>query len=94
MARHHAFDNLATNRGTTLRGIRRCAKTLNLLRAPGIVSPPPLLGSRKIRLGFYVINLTNHGNFNQVYNNVASPNFGRFTEFERRQTAFLLSVVN
>lgn len=51
-------------------------------------------GSRKIRLGFYVINLTNHGNFSQVYNNVTSPNFGRFTEFERRQTAFLLSVVN
>ncbi len=51
-------------------------------------------GSRKIRLGFYVINLTNHGNFKQVYNNVTSPNFGRFTEFERRQTAFLLSVVN
>jgi hypothetical protein len=57
--------------------------------------PPGLhFGSRKIRLGFYVINLTNHGNFNQVYNNVTSPNFGRFTEFERRQTAFLLSVVN
>ena len=52
------------------------------------------LGSRKIRLGFYVSNLTNHGNFNQVYNNVTSPHFGRFTEFERRQTAFLLSVVN
>ncbi len=52
------------------------------------------LGSRKIHLGFYVINLTNHGNFSQVYNNVTSPNFGRFTEFERRQTAFLLSVVN
>ena len=57
--------------------------------------PPAFhLGSRKIHLGFYVINLTNHGNFNQVYNNVTSPNFGRFTEFERRQTAFLLSVVN
>jgi hypothetical protein len=57
---------------------------------------PPWLhfGSRKIHLGFYVINLTNHGNFNQVYNNVTSPNFGHFTEFERRQTAFLLSVVN
>jgi hypothetical protein len=52
------------------------------------------LGSRKIHLGFYVINLTNHGNFSQVYNNVTSPNLGRFTEFERRQTAFLLSVVN
>jgi hypothetical protein len=52
------------------------------------------LGSRKIHLGFYVINLTNHGNFNQVYNNVTAPNFGHFTEFERRQTAFLLSVTN
>jgi hypothetical protein len=58
-------------------------------------TPPWLhLGSRKIHFGFYVINLTNHGNFSQVYNNVTSPNFGRFTEFERRQTAFLLSVVN
>jgi hypothetical protein len=57
--------------------------------------PPWLhLGTRKIHLGFYVINLTNHGNFNQVYNNLSSPNFGHFTEFERRQTAFLLSIVN
>jgi hypothetical protein len=51
-------------------------------------------GSRKIRLGLYMINLTNHGNFNQVYNNVTSPQFGRFTGFERQKTAFLLSVVN
>jgi hypothetical protein len=50
--------------------------------------------SRKIRLGLYGINLTNHGNFNQVYSNVTSPHFGNFTGFERRQTAFLLSVVN
>ena len=49
---------------------------------------------RKIRLGFYMINLTNHGNFNDVYNNVTSPRFGEFTGFERRRTAFLLSVVN
>jgi hypothetical protein len=51
-------------------------------------------GSRKIRLGLYMINLTNHGNFNQVYNNVTSPQFGQFTGFERQKTAFLLSVVN
>ncbi len=50
--------------------------------------------SRRIRLGLYVINLTNHGNFNSVYNNVTSPFFGDFTGFERRRTAFLLSVVN
>jgi hypothetical protein len=41
-----------------------------------------------------MINLTNHGNFTQVYNNVTSPQFGQFTGFERQKTAFLLSVVN
>lgn len=51
-------------------------------------------GSHRIRLGLYAINLTNHGNFNEVYNNITSPHFGNFTGFERRQTAFLLSVVN
>jgi hypothetical protein len=51
-------------------------------------------GSRKIRLGLYMINLTNHGNFNEAYNNVTSPQFGQFTGFERQKTAFLLSVVN
>jgi hypothetical protein len=50
--------------------------------------------SHKIRLGLYVINLTNHGNFDQIYNNVTSPEFGRFAGFERQKTAFLLSVVN
>jgi hypothetical protein len=51
-------------------------------------------GSRKVRLGLYMINVTNHGNFNAVYNNVTSPLFGQFTGFERQKTAFLLSVVN
>lgn len=51
-------------------------------------------GSHKMRLGLYVINLANHRNFNQVYNNITSPHFGNFAGFERRQTAFLLSVVN
>jgi len=50
--------------------------------------------SRKIRLGFYVLNVTNHGNFNQVYNNVTSPVFGQFNGFDRQRAAFLLSVVN
>src|SRR5580700_4322133 len=35
IAGHHAFENLATNLGTSRRGINRCAKTLNLLKAPG-----------------------------------------------------------
>jgi hypothetical protein len=51
-------------------------------------------GSRKVRLGLYMINLTNHGNFTQVYDNVTSPQFGQFTGFERQKTAFLLSAVN
>ena len=32
-----------------------------------------------IRLGAYTLNVTDHGNFNAVYNNVASPNFGKFS---------------
>ena len=40
-------------------------------------------GSRKVRLGLYMTNLTNHGNFSQVYNNVTSPLFGEFTGFQR-----------
>ena len=47
----------------------------------------PFLGNRsrhKIRLGAYSINLTNHGNFNDVYNNVTSRFFGQFAGFQRR----------
>lgn len=51
-------------------------------------------GSRRIRLGLYMINLTNHGNFDAVYNNITSPFFGQFNGFERQKTAFLLSMVN
>ena len=49
-------------------------------------------GSRhKVRVGLYSINLTNHGNFHEVYNNEASPFFGRFTGFQRRVDGFILS---
>jgi hypothetical protein len=49
-------------------------------------------GSRhKVRVGLYSINLTNHGNFHDVYNNEASPLFGRFTGFQRRVDGFILS---
>lgn len=51
-------------------------------------------GSRKFCLGLYTINLTNHGNFTTIYNNVASPHFGELVGFEQRKAAFLLSVVN
>ncbi len=49
-------------------------------------------GSRhKVRVGLYSINLTNHGNFHDVYNSEASPFFGRFTGFQRRMNGFILS---
>lgn len=51
-------------------------------------------GSRKVRLGLYVINLTDHGNYSQIYNNITAPQFGQLTGFQRQMTAFLLSVVN
>src|SRR6266478_3111820 len=37
----HCRDIFATRAGTARRGIKRCAKTLNLFIKPGITSPPP-----------------------------------------------------
>jgi Carboxypeptidase regulatory-like domain/TonB-dependent Receptor Plug Domain len=52
-------------------------------------------GSRhKVRVGLYSINLTNHGNFHDVYNNVSSPFFGQFTGFQRRVNGFILSFAD
>src|SRR6266403_573942 len=48
----------------------------------------------KVRVGLYSINLTNHGNFHDVYSNEASPFFGRFTGFQRRVDGFILSFGN
>jgi hypothetical protein len=48
----------------------------------------------KVRVGLYSINLTNHGNFNDVYNNVSSPFFGQFTGFQRRVDGFILSFAD
>src|SRR6266436_4955159 len=57
----------------------------------------PLLerGSKhKVRVGVYSINLTNHGNFHDVYDNVSSPFFGQFTGFQRRVDGFILSFAD
>jgi hypothetical protein len=57
----------------------------------------PLVGKRsrhKLRLGAYSINLTNHGNFNDVYNNVTSPVFGQFVGFQRRTDGLIISFVD
>jgi hypothetical protein len=46
------------------------------------------------RLGAYSINVTNHGNFSTVYNNVASPDFGRFVGFLYRHEGMTLDFVD
>jgi hypothetical protein len=48
----------------------------------------------KVRVGLFSINLTNHGNFHDVYNNVTSPLFGEFTGFQRRVDGFILSFAD
>ena len=57
----------------------------------------PFLGNmknRKLRLGVYSINLTNHRNMLDVYNNVGSPYFGHFVGFQHRLNGFVIDVVN
>jgi carboxypeptidase family protein/TonB-dependent receptor-like protein len=48
---------------------------------------------RKIRLGLYSINATNHKNYRDVYNNVTSPFSGQFAGFEHRINGFVLEIV-
>jgi carboxypeptidase family protein len=59
----------------------------------------PFLGSESgrshhVRLGFYSLNVTNHGNFNAVYNNVTAPNFGQFVGFLDRRDGAVIDFVD
>jgi hypothetical protein len=59
----------------------------------------PFLGNRggkvhHIRLGVYTLNVTNHGNYNAVYNNIASPNFGQFVGFLYRHEGAVIDFVD
>lgn len=47
-----------------------------------------------IRLGFYSLNVTNHGNFNAVYNNITAPNFGQFAGFLDRRDGAVIDFVD
>jgi hypothetical protein len=49
---------------------------------------------RKVRFGVYTLNLTNHLNPLDVYSNVASPLFGRFTGFQHRVDGLVIDVVD
>lgn len=46
------------------------------------------------RLGVYSLNITNHGNYSTVYNNVASPSFGSFVGFLYRHEGMTLDFVD
>lgn len=48
---------------------------------------------RKIRLGFYSTDVTNHQNAHDVYNNVVSPYFGIFTGYSKRVDGMVLDLV-
>jgi len=53
----------------------------------------PGLRNRKLRLGLYTLNLTNHSNWLEVYNNVASPYFGHCVGMQHRVDGFVIDVV-
>jgi hypothetical protein len=59
----------------------------------------PFLGVKSgkihhMRLGFYSLNVTNHGNFNAVYNNVTAPNFGQFVGFLDRRDGAVIDFID
>jgi hypothetical protein len=61
----------------------------------------PFLGSEHgkgkghhVRLGVYSLNVTNHANFNAVYNNVTAPNFGQFAGFQDRREGAVIDFVD
>jgi Carboxypeptidase regulatory-like domain len=63
------------------------------------VFPVPFLGAKSgkihhMRLGFYSLNVTNHGNFNAVFNNVTAPNFGQFVGFLDRRDGAVIDFID
>lgn len=59
----------------------------------------PFFGSKngrghRIRLGFYSLNVTNHRNFHDVYNNVTAPNFGQFAGFLDRRDGAIIDFID
>ena len=63
------------------------------------VFPVPFISRKSgkihhIRLGFYSLNITNHGNFNAVYNNVTAPNFGQFVGFLDRRDGAVIDFID
>ena len=51
------------------------------------------LKDRRFRLGVYSLNITNHSNPHDVFNNIASPVFGHFVGFQHRVNGLLIDLV-
>ena len=51
------------------------------------------LKDRRFRIGIYSLNLTNHLNPHDVFNNVTSPVFGHFVGFQHRVNGMLIDIV-
>ena len=47
-----------------------------------------------VRLGFYSLNVTNHGNYNAVFNNVTAPKVGQFVGFMDRREGAVIDFVD
>jgi Carboxypeptidase regulatory-like domain/TonB-dependent Receptor Plug Domain len=55
----------------------------------------PFLGrfkGRTVRIGLFSLDLTNHQNPHDVFSDIASPSFGRFTGFARRVDGFVFEL--
>jgi hypothetical protein len=50
--------------------------------------------AQRMRFGLYSLNLTNHSNPLEVYNNVTSPYFGHFVGFQHRVNGFVVDIVD
>ena len=69
-------------------------KVYRLFRVPFLGNDHGKGKGHHVRLGFYSLNLTNHGNFNAVYNNVTAPNFGQFAGFLDRRYGAVIDFVD
>ncbi len=67
---------------------------MRIYREFGVPSFFPGLKNHKFRLGFYSNNLTNHANSRDVFNSIASSNFGHFVGFQHRVDGMVLDLVD
>jgi hypothetical protein len=69
-------------------------KVYRLFRIPFVGTDHGKGKGHHVRLGFYSLNVTNHGNYNAVFNNVTAPNFGQFAGFLDRRDGAVIDFVD